>query len=192
MNNIGRNLAELVFYRSSDKPIKEICLDLKLPEESIERFRFGILIINLAIAIWLVNKFSSIFIITKNIIDSIFDYCFKTFRIMNKSIQVSNIIVYKPELSYIVNEFLIEETTSTDLYTLFGMIQSYRMPRYVECIDKNAKRMLEPLSFWIRPLSQLFYMDFTGDEKAEPDLLISILLLDIFDNFMHYCKANLR
>lgn len=191
-DKISQDLTEIVFHRSADKPISDICIDLKLSEREIDRLKFSILIINISIALWLVNKFSSDIIIAKKIIDKLFNYCFEIFRNMTKSICISDYIVYKPEITYLKKEYSVEKMTCTDYYSLFGMIHTRRIPQYVEVLEKESKRMTEPLSFWMSPLAHLFNTHFAGNKKDDPDILISILFLDIFDNLMNYCKKNLK
>jgi hypothetical protein len=199
----GRNLGAMAITLCGDELIKESITKLGLSEDEIERFDFGLSIINIIIGVWMVNFFVTDISRAKLIIDEMRNFYLKSFEgsaFSSKDIMIRNVIVYETEFIMLnaieqkLHGYALNRDTKTNYHCLLQMVYPIRQMEYVNILNEEAIIMMDgpskhPGKIPMSLLAHKLASHLTGNEENSPILLVllSTILFNNVGAFLECC-----
>jgi hypothetical protein len=200
----GRQIGSMAITLCGDVIVKKLINEIRFPDAEIEKLDFGLSVINIIIATWMINFFVSDQLRAKRIIDPMRNFFLKSFEGSNfssKNIYTSDIIVYEPEFMMLnafeekLHGYVFTKNTQTNYHALLQIIYPIRQAEYVNILNEEAIVMIDgpskhPGKIPMSLLARKFASHLTGNEENPPHLLI-LLSTILFNNvgvFLECCS----
>jgi len=195
-DNAGKELAIIVLSYCEDKVINKFIVP-PLNEKDFKRFKFGIAVVNIIMATWVLNIFIKDHKLVKDIIDSMhFNYNRMFDEIFTGDIHVGDIIVDKKEFIYLQKDWGIEgvsQRTGTSYGTLLQTIYPYRQAHYIEALEEELDIIIKgpevyPNKILMLRVARKLCYHVAGNEEMPCSISVAFLLISIFMQLTDYCK----
>ena len=185
---LGQELADLALrLANSDEVDQFISRNAFTPEQS-QRFRFGVVIVNIITTIWLINFLVQNRDRAKSIIDPLHRAYRDAIGAERIPIRIGSLIPYEEEQQLLRIEMMLYlgevkniENITSDMWTLTDMIYNSRQSQYTEDINKGMVDMrsnpghLGPMFH----VARRFAVHFTGKKTSsdDPSLVVELSML---------------
>ncbi len=200
---LGQELADLALRLTNGDYVEQfISRNAFTPGES-QRFRFGIAIVNIVTATWLINFFVQNRDRAKSIIDPLHRACRDAIGAERIPIRIGSLIPYEEEqllriemMPYLGGAENIENIKSS-IWTLTDMIYNSRQLQYIEDINNGVNEMMSNPAH-LGPMfhvARRFAVHLTGKKASSDDqslvVKLSLLFAQYFMILSDYCKRRL-
>jgi hypothetical protein len=110
----------------------------QLPELLLQRWRFGLPIVNIVTLVWLLNRVLPP-VSAKSVIEPMYHHWFDSLAQSDEVVhhRIGGLVVDPGELDLVCSELSVESGTETDLYTLATVLYHSRQAEYLKLLTRS-------------------------------------------------------